>query len=37
MEDGTRALQLGINVTLLGAAANFGDPVRILPEPPRRD
>ena len=22
---------------LLGAAANFGDPVRILPEPPRRD
>ena len=28
--------ELGINVTLLGAAANFGDPVRILPEPPRR-
>ena len=34
--DGAKG-ELGINVTLLGAAANFGDPVRILPEPPRRD
>ena len=29
--------ELGINVTLIGAAANFGDPVRVLPEHPRRD
>ena len=34
--DGAKG-ELGINVTLIGEAANSGDPVRVLPGHPRRD